>query len=207
VARSDTKSGETSRCLHGVHVSDSYAHSPRRREPTPSKRRPRGRHPYQRLTAVSFRAKQPPGRYADGNGLYLVVDPSGAKRWIWRGVIHGKRSDLGLGSLKYVSLAQAREAAQKCRYEARKGDNPKTIAPKRNESSRPRAMAIEVHAEHSKNFRNPKHVAVWLHSLEKHVFPTIGDLSVTSITKTSGEIVKALNAIWLKRPETARLVK
>ena len=34
-----------------------------------------GQHPHQRLTAVSVRAKPPPGRYADGNGLYLVVDP------------------------------------------------------------------------------------------------------------------------------------
>ena len=45
-------------------------------------RKPRGRHPHQRLTAVGVKAAKDAGRYADGNGLYLVVDPSGAKRWI-----------------------------------------------------------------------------------------------------------------------------
>lgn len=25
-----------------------------------------------------------PGRHGDGNGLYLIVDPSGARRWIVR---------------------------------------------------------------------------------------------------------------------------
>src|SRR4051794_33155463 len=89
--------------------------------------KPRGRHPHQRLTAVSFRAKQKPGRYADGNGLYLVVAPSGAKRWIWRGVINGKRCDLGLGGVQYVTLAEARDHAIECRKAARTGgSNPKT---------------------------------------------------------------------------------
>ena len=39
-----------------------------------------------------------PGFYADGNGLYLRVDGSGAKRWILRTVVQGKRRDVGLGS-------------------------------------------------------------------------------------------------------------
>ncbi len=46
---------------------------------------------------------------ADGNGLYLVVDPSGAKRWVLRVVSMGKRCDLGLGGLSVVTLAEARD--------------------------------------------------------------------------------------------------
>jgi Arm DNA-binding domain len=52
-----------------------------------------------------------PGRYGDGNGLYLIVDPSGAKRWVLRTVIQGKRRDIGLGGLRLVSLADARAKA------------------------------------------------------------------------------------------------
>jgi hypothetical protein len=42
--------------------------------------KPRGAHPDKRLTAVTIRNLKRPGRYADGNGLYLFVDRSGAKR-------------------------------------------------------------------------------------------------------------------------------
>jgi hypothetical protein len=40
--------------------------------------KPRGRHPDKALSTVRVRSLREPGRYADGNGLYLVVDPSGA---------------------------------------------------------------------------------------------------------------------------------
>ncbi|TDI81077.1 MAG: DUF4102 domain-containing protein, partial [Betaproteobacteria bacterium] len=53
------------------------------------------------------------GRYGDGNGLYLIVDPSGAKRWVLRTVVMGKRRDIGLGGLSLVSLAEAREEAMR----------------------------------------------------------------------------------------------
>jgi integrase len=170
------------------------------------KHKPRGRHPYQRLTAVSFRAKQSPGRYADGNGLYLVVDPSGAKRWIWRGVIHGKRSDLGLGSLQYVSLAQAREQAQTCRYEARKGKNPKTA---RAQAKRVvptfKAAATTVHTDRRATFKNDQHAAWWLQSLANDVFPKIGQKPIDTID--AADILNVLLPIWTDKPETARRVK
>src|SRR5262245_49449355 len=87
-------------------------------------KKPKGRHPQQRLTAVSIRAKKA-GKYADGNGLYLIVDPSGAKRWIWLGVIQGKRCALGLGSVALVPLVEARATALACRKVARSGGNPR----------------------------------------------------------------------------------
>src|SRR6266540_2720182 len=85
--------------------------------------KPTGQHPRNRLTAVRVRNLKKPGRYADGNGLYLVVDPSGAKRWIWRGKIRakGKRCDLGLGSVQIVTLADARDQAAQLRRDARAG--------------------------------------------------------------------------------------
>ena len=43
----------------------------------------RGKHPYQRLTALHVRHLKK-GRYADGLNLYLKVDESGARRWMWR---------------------------------------------------------------------------------------------------------------------------
>ncbi|WP_368074493.1 Arm DNA-binding domain-containing protein [Celeribacter baekdonensis] len=51
------------------------------------------------------------GRHGDGNGLYLVVDPSGARRWIVRVTVKGQRNrqgkpnrtDFGLGGADKVS--------------------------------------------------------------------------------------------------------
>jgi len=168
--------------------------------------KPHGRHPQQRFTAVAIRAKTTPGRYADGNGLYLVVDPSGAQRWIWRGVIHGKRSDLGLGSTTLVSLATAREKALSCRRLARDGGNPKA---ERIRATRQiptfKEAAERWHTEHGKAFKNAKHAAQWLSSLERDVFPTIGQQRVDTIA--SGDVLKVLTAVWIEKPETARRLK
>jgi hypothetical protein len=47
----------------------------------------KGRHPEKALSGVRVRSITEPGRYADGNGLYLIVDRSGAKRWLLRTVV------------------------------------------------------------------------------------------------------------------------
>src|SRR4028119_2140620 len=82
------------------------------------------RHPDKALTAVQVRSRLKPGRYADGNGLYPVVEPSGAHRWVLRTVVRGKRRDMGLGGLSLVSLAEAREKALTYRKLAREGGDP-----------------------------------------------------------------------------------
>ncbi|MEK7374200.1 MAG: Arm DNA-binding domain-containing protein [Thermodesulfobacteriota bacterium] len=74
-----------------------------------------GRHPEKLLSSIKIRNLSQPGRYTDGNGLYLVVDPSSAKRWVLRTVIKRKRTDIGLASISLVSLAEAREEAAKLR--------------------------------------------------------------------------------------------
>jgi hypothetical protein len=87
-------------------------------------KKPRRAHPEKRLTAVAVRNLKRPGRYADGNGLYLVVDDSGAKRWMLRTVVLNRRRDIGLGSVRLVSLAEAREEAARLRRKARDGEDP-----------------------------------------------------------------------------------
>jgi hypothetical protein len=66
--------------------------------------KPARRHPQKALTSVRVNSLAAPGRYGDGNGLYLVVDPSGAKRWVLRTVVQGMRRDIGLGGLRLISL-------------------------------------------------------------------------------------------------------
>ncbi len=174
--------------------------------PTPSRQKPRGRHPQQRLTAVHVRAQKRPGRYADGNGLYLYVDPNGAKRWIWRGVVRGRRCDLGIGPVSVVSLAEARAEALRIKTLAWKGEDPRQVRRKARQGIPTfKTAALTVHASHAETFRNAKHAAQWLSSLETYAFPTIGDRPVDDLT--SAEVLKVLSPIWTERPETARRVK
>lgn len=172
--------------------------------------KPLGRHPHRRLTDVSVRAKKAAGRYADGNGLYLIVDPSGAKRWVLRVVSRGKRCDLGLGGLSVVTLAEARDEARRLRGMARKGLDVGAVRRAERQALGREVptfaeVAKTVHAEHSKGFRNAKHAAQWLASLEADVFPLLGDRRVDAIS--SADVLKVLSPIWTSKPETARRLK
>lgn len=163
------------------------------------------KHPEKALTAVRIRNAKP-GRHADGNGLYLHVDDSGAKRWVLRTVIHGKRCELGLGGLSLVSLAEAREEAARLRKIARRNGDPLT---ERRQERRTipsfEEAARTYHASIVGTFRNIKHRADWLSSLVMYVFPVFGSRSVDELR--SEDVLIALSPIWTVKPETARRVK
>src|SRR5215204_1066688 len=165
-----------------------------------------GRHPDKALTAIQVRSLQKPGRYADGNGLYLIIEPSGAKRWVLRTVVRGKRRDMGLGGLSLVTLAEAREKAITYRKLAREGGDP--LAERR------RAQAVvptfaeaaeRVHAEHKASWKNGKHAAQWLTTLTTYAIPMIGNRRVDQIG--TPDVLNVLSPIWLTKPETARRVR
>src|SRR5262245_7364311 len=61
-------------------------HPPAEDKRKPGRKRP-GRHPVQALKGITLASRLPVGKHADGNGLYVTVDPSGAKRWSWRGTV------------------------------------------------------------------------------------------------------------------------
>ena len=168
--------------------------------------KPKGRHPDKALTATSVRGLSRPGRYADGNGLYLVVDPSEAKRWLLRTMVLGRRRDIGLGGLKLVSLAEAREKAVDYRRLARDGGDP--LAEKRRRQTQVPTFAEAartVHASHGAAWKNAKHKTQWLTTLGHYAFPVFGDRRVDQIH--TPEVLKALSPIWLEKPETARRVR
>lgn len=166
----------------------------------------RGPHPHKALSATAVRALKKPGRYGDGNGLYLIVDDSGSKRWMLRTVVHGRRRDIGLGGLSLVSLAEAREEAASMRKIARKGDDPLAERQKaRAQIPTFKEAAKMVHEEHAKTWKNKKHAAQWISTLKQYTFPLFGERPVDQIG--SAEVLGALSKIWLEKPETARRVR
>ena len=82
-----------------------------------------------RLSARSVATLAKPGRHSDGDGLYLVVDPSGAKRWLFLFRWGGKLKEMGLGGLGSVSLAEAREKAAEARRVAGQRQEPDRATP------------------------------------------------------------------------------
>lgn len=165
-----------------------------------------GKHPDKALTSVKIRALTEPGRYTDGNGLYLVVEPSGSKRWVLRTVIKGKRCDVGLGGLGVVSLAEAREEAAKLRKIARAGGDP-LAARREAKKTIPtfEEAAKQVHEAHSPSWKNKKHADQWLNTLTAYAFPEFGNRRVDAVQ--TNDVKAALLGIWLTKPETARRVR
>ena len=142
--------------------------------------------------------------YADGNGLYLLVDPSGAKRWVQRIVIRGKRRNLGLGGCATVSLHEAREKAIANRKLAREGGDP--IAEKHRRAVPTFAEAArQVIDFHRPTWSNAKHVYQWEMTLSAYAFPRLGALPVDEVS--GQDVLSALTPIWTAKPETARRVK
>lgn len=161
-----------------------------------------------KLTAVSVRALTAPGRYGDGDGLYVDVAPGGARTWIVRVQSSGKRRDIGLGSLKLIGLADARTAAADIRRKVRAGGDPvaeRREAKRKVEVPTFRVAAKTCHAEYLPTWKNEKHAWQWLATLEAHAFPLLGDRTVDRIEASA--VRDVLAPIWLTTPETARRVR
>ena len=79
-----------------------------------------------KLNVQKVNSLSKPGRYGDGAGFYLVVNKGGSKQWMLRTTVHGRRCDIGLGGISYVTLADARLEAARLRAIARNGGDPLT---------------------------------------------------------------------------------
>jgi integrase len=158
-----------------------------------------------KLTATEVKAKSAPGRYGDGDGLFLLVGRTGSKSWMVRVQKDGKRRDFGLGSCSKVPLKLARDRAAIVRSQIEVGIDP--VAERRKAAGIPtfRTAAALVHAEHKGGWKNSKHCAQWLSTLETYAFPAFGDVAVSQVEAPA--VRDALAAIWLTKPETARRLR
>lgn len=158
-----------------------------------------------RLSVSAVKSATRPGRFSDGDGLYLVVQPGGSKSWVCRVQKSGNRRDFGLGSAAKVSLVDARGRAREIRIQVEMGLDP--IFERRKAKGIPtfREAAAKVLAANRKTWKNAKSETQWKQSLEDYAFPHIGKVRVNEIT---GPMVRDLLAeIWLSKPETARRVR
>ena len=170
----------------------------------PRRTKRRGRHPEKALSAAFVR-RAPAGRHADGNGLYLFVQPTGTRSWVQRLVIRGRRREMGLGAVGLVSLAEAREQALANRKLARSGGDP--LSEKRRADGVPTfAEAAERVLEQKRGgWRGRWHAQNWWRSMERYALPRIGRLPVSEVN--TADVLEILTPIWHDKAQTARGVR
>lgn len=167
-----------------------------------------------RLSAKTVEKTKEPGYYCDGGGLYLQVSPTASKSWIFRYTRHGKSREMGLGSERDVSLAEARTKAADARRQLVNGtDDP--LAAREGHRAQERLQkagtitfaecAKKYIAAHKAGWRNDKHADQWQNTLDTYAGPVIGDLAVKDVD--TALVLRILEPIWSKKPETASRVR
>lgn len=157
-----------------------------------------------------------PGTYEDGDGLRLVVKPSGRRSWILRYQLNQRRREMGLGAYPLVSLKEARIAATEQRKLLIKGIDPVSA----READRRQRREVQRLAEsrrttfeelardywqtHSAGW-SPKWRAGWLSKLERYAFPVLGRTPTADIGVE--HVLRVLRPIWGEKTRTADEVR
>jgi len=166
-----------------------------------------------RLTATKFVEA---GLYGDGGGLYLQVTQGvhgPAKSWLFRYRFEGKRRDMGLGSARTFTLADARERARQCRQQVESDVDPiatRDAERERRAIERAKRITFRICAEryigaHKASWKNEKHIAQWSATIATYVNPVVGDLPVQEVD--TALVMKVLDPIWTTKTETASRVR
>jgi integrase len=147
-----------------------------------------------------------PGKHEDGQGLRLYVANGGARKWVLRYQINGRRREMGLGTFPAVSLKEARDMAADARALAGKGIDP---IEQRNtvETAVPTftaAAAAFIRAKR-RGWSNPKHARQWTATLKTYARPVIGPKPVDQIS--TDDVLRILQPIWNTKTETAKRVQ
>lgn len=142
-------------------------------------------------------------------GLLLSPSKSGCK-WTLRfkSPVTGKRRDAGLGTYPETSIAEAREKALAMRKLIDDGEDPIDRRNRERQAAAVAAAALtfeqaarKVHEELQPGWRNAKHAAQWISTLETYVCPKLGSRKLDAISP--GDCADVLRPIWLTKAETA----
>jgi integrase len=146
---------------------------------------PKQAHPLTPSAVANAKPKAEPYRMPDGRGMFLLVQPNGARWWRmeYRRPGTHKKNMLSLGVYPDVSLRKARERRDEARTLLADGIDPgdQRKAQQAAGAETFEAIAREWFAKHSPNWA-PGHSSKIIRRLELDVFPWIGGKPVASIT-------------------------
>lgn len=152
-----------------------------------------------------------PGLYNDGFGLYLQISKTGAKSWIYRYRLDGRRRDMGLGTLSLANhLDTVRERAVEARTLVSKGIDPieqknkkQVVRVKKREARLTFLDVVDKFFEskdQSKYFRTEQTRRRWYFCLTTHA-AALHKLEIRKIT--TRDVYETLIPIWGTKTETA----
>lgn len=160
-----------------------------------------------KLTVVQAKALKKPGLHSDGGGLYLVIDPSGARRWLFVFRWQGKRKEMGLGGYNGTTLAEARQKAEAARKLVAAGTNPIVARKAVAAQKAPRTFgefADDLLASILPGFKNVRHQSQWKRALNHYALPIRGKALQDVET---ADILRILQPLWHNKQETASRVR
>ena len=149
------------------------------------------------------------GMHSDGDGLYLKVQRGGSKSWVFVWRRGDKRNEMGLGGFGQgtapVSLALAREKADKVRNALARGDDPRGGKPARRSEGHTFQEALESLLEKKEaELKSPKQLQQWRMTLREYAKP-LHDKPVDRIRRD--DVLECVKPHWHERPETARRLR
>lgn len=158
-----------------------------------------------KLSAMSVKSL-PAGKHEDGAGLRLVKRGDGSGQWVFRYTCHGRRREMGLGSILTVSLKQAREKAAEYRALIANEVDPinareRQRAERRHDQNLLRHVASDAFESHKASLKRDGAAGRWFSPLELHVLPKLGKTPIAEVTQR--DIRDALQPIWHEKASTA----
>jgi integrase len=167
-----------------------------------------------KLKPLQVERQVTPGKYPDGDGLYLVVAGPTSRNWSYRYWIGGKERWHGLGSLQDVSLKEARIKRDTARQQVRAGvdivqvkrsHREETKAIETNVADPTFQQCAEKYIDENWSKWSEKHRNQWPSSLKRYAYPTIGNLTIAEIKPS--HIFELLRPIWIEKRETSNRVR
>jgi hypothetical protein len=167
------------------------------------------------LTALKVKNAKAGDKLADGDGLRLDVDKSGNASWVFRfkSPVTGKERFMGLGPIRDVGLAEAREATGAARALVRNNVDP--IEHRISQRAKARAEAtgsitFEAYAKQyiagkEAGWKNEKHRQQWSNSLRDYAYPIMGQVAVPDVDTEA--VLKVLRPVWNVKKESAQRVR
>jgi integrase len=166
------------------------------------------------LTDTAVKAARPtekPCKLFDGGGLYLLINPDGARGWRFKYRYAGKERLISFGTYPQVKLKEARDRRDVARRQLRDGIDPSAARKAEKQARADREtgsfelVAREWHARQAAIWV-PSNADKVLRRLVLYVFPKIGGRPIRNIT--GPELLEVLRAIEERKiVETAHRVK
>lgn len=157
--------------------------------------------------SAAFIKNAPKGKYGDGGGLWLHKADKDRGKWVLLVTIHGKRREMGLGTLNEVSLKEAREQAVYWRSFVRAGKDPiKERERQRRAAQRNmhllQDIARDAFESRKAELKGDGKAGRWFSPLELHVLPRLGKVPVSDLDQI--DIRDTLKPIWHIKAATAK---